>query len=73
MTQQDNYFWAKSGYGIFTLYHNYSRKDLSAYAEYGHSTVSVVPGIQIPGYGSINFTYGTVREDYVHTDMNCQN
>jgi len=73
MTQEDNYFWAKSGYGIFTLYHNYERHDLSAYAEYGHSTFSVSPSFFIPGYGAINFSYGTEMEEQDWEDMACEN
>ncbi|MBQ6294096.1 MAG: hypothetical protein IJK77_09630 [Lachnospiraceae bacterium] len=73
MTQNDNYYWAKSGYGIFTLYKNYIRHDLSAYAEYGHSTVLLNPGFSIPGYGSISFTYGIDMKAQDWADMNCQN
>lgn len=73
MKQKDNYFWAKSGYGIFSLYHNYTRHDLSAYAEYGHSTVSVYPSFSIPGYGSINFSDGVNRQAQDWANMTCQN
>lgn len=73
MTQQNNYFWGKSGYGIFTLYHNYTRQDLSAYAEYGHSTITTSPTFSIPGYGSIGFSYGTQMAAQSWEDLNCQN
>lgn len=59
MTQDDNYWWARSGSGIFDLRGNSAgRKDLSAYAAYGHTTLSITPGFSIPGYGSINFNWG---------------
>lgn len=72
MTQDDNNYWAQSGYGIFTLYHNYAMADLSAYAQYGHSTISVTPGFSIPGYGSISFTYGTSMAGEDWADLSCQ-
>lgn len=73
MTQDDHSYWARSGYAIFTLYHKYIRADLSAYAEYGHSSVSASPSFSIPGYGSIEFSIGTdmYRQDWA--DMECQN
>ncbi|MFA1821800.1 hypothetical protein ACDX78_16735 [Virgibacillus oceani] len=59
MTQDDNYWWARSGSGHFDLRGNSAnRKDLSAYAAYGHTTLSISPGFSIPGYGSINFNWG---------------
>lgn len=73
MTQNDNNYWAQSGYGIFTLYHNYTRADLSAYAQYGHSTVSVTPSFSVPGYGSIGFSYGTSMAGQDWADLSCQN
>jgi len=74
MTQQDNYYWAQSGEGIFTLYHNNSRWDLSAYAEYGHSTITVSPSFSIPGYGSISFIPNSVTTaDTAHEDKECEN
>ena len=73
MTRDDNYYWAKSGIGIFTLYHNYERHDLSAYAEYGHSTVTLSPSFSIPGYGSISFSYGVSRAASDHADTECSN
>lgn len=36
MTQQDNYYWAQSRLGIFTLYHNYVRNDF-----YQHTVVLI--------------------------------
>jgi hypothetical protein len=71
MTQSNNLYWAKSGLGIFTLYHNHTEKDLSAYAEYGHSTITVTPTFSIPGYGSISFSYGTDTQSQAWADMEC--
>ena len=71
MAQNDNQYWAKTGYGIFTLYHNYERADLSAYAEYGHSTLSVSPTFSIPGYGSISFSDSTEMQDQAWANMEC--
>lgn len=65
--------WAKSGYGIFTLYYNNYRKDLSTYAAYGHSTVRVVPTFSIPGYGSISFDKDTTTPGEAWADMACSN
>lgn len=69
--KQEDYYWAKSGYGLFTLYHNYVRHDLSAYAEYGHTTFSASPSFSIPGYGSISFSFGTYMEGQAWEDMKC--
>ncbi|SHF85521.1 hypothetical protein [Ornithinibacillus halophilus] len=56
MTQQDNYWWARSGSATFDLNGAHTgRKDLTAYAEYGHTTINITPGFSIPGYGAINF------------------
>lgn len=71
MTREDNYYWAQSGYGIFTLYRNNARADLSAYRQYGHATVTLVPSFSIPGYGYIAFVNNVeiAGEDWV--DMAC--
>jgi len=73
MAQQDNYYWAQSGKGIFTLYHNYTKKDLSAYAAYGHYTITANLSFFIPGYGAINFTPEVIPADTDRADVKCQN
>lgn len=65
--------WAKSGYGIFTLYYNNYRKDLSAYAVYTHYTVSATPSFSIPGYGSISFNKSIDYLAEAWVDMACSN
>lgn len=66
MTKQDNYYWAQSGIGIFSIRHSGSAKNLSAYAEYGHSTITTTPSFSAPGGASIDFSYGveTVAQDW---------
>ncbi|WP_297721181.1 hypothetical protein [Intestinimonas sp.] len=68
MVKEDNTYWAKSGFGVFTLYHNYEMHDLSLYGEYGHSTIVTSPTFSIPGYGSIGFSYGTEMAASDHDD-----
>ncbi len=73
MTKQDNYYWAQSGQGIFTLYHNNGREDLSAYVAYGHFGVSLTPSFFIPGFGAIVFDPDTTQEDDDQAFMECEN
>lgn len=73
MTKQDNTYWGQSGYCAFTLYHNYTRADLSAYAAYGHTTIGYTPVATIPGWGSVSFSIGVEEMDSDQDDMNCEN
>lgn len=73
MQINDTAQWAESGYGTVTLYHNYVRKDLSAYAEYGHFTIGVSPSFYIPGYGSIVFEGGLNGVAEAWADKTCSN
>lgn len=71
MTRNDNSYWGKSGTGFFNLYHNYYKKDMSAYAEYGHSTIICTPSASIPISGEFSFTYGTDRADQAWAVKEC--
>lgn len=66
-------YWAKSGYGIFTLYYNNYRKDLSAYAAYAHYTMTATPSFTIPGYGSISFNMDATPSGEAWAEMACSN
>lgn len=65
--------WAKSGYGIFTLYHNYDRDDLSVYAAYIHYTMSMSPTLCIPGFGSVDLQFGSALSGEAWADKTCSN
>lgn len=71
MTQTDNSYWGKSGTGYFNVYYNYSKKDMSAYAEYGHSTITCTPSVSIPASGEFSFTYGTTCADQAWASKTC--
>lgn len=72
MSDDDNYFWAQSGTGIFTLYHNYELQDLSAYAEYGHSTLSIEPSFSATTPFDITFEGKVDTVDSTHLDKEVQ-
>lgn len=68
MTKEDNYYWARAGEGIFTVY-NHGKKNLSVYAEYGHSTVFLNPSFSIPGLLSIEFSKSVKTMGSDHLDV----
>ncbi len=68
MTQEDNYYWAQAGFGSFTMY-NHGPKNLSAYAEYGHSTFSLNPTFSVPGGLSIAFSKNVKTMGSDHLDI----
>lgn len=73
MDLEDNRFCIKSGSGSIVLLSNYGRKDLSAYAVYGRSTVVATPTFSLMGPGGVSFSVGVQSIAEVWRDEECQN
>lgn len=58
MTQQDNYFWANSGEITLDLVNYDGKQSMSAYTEYGHTTVQISPSFGWSGSVSMGFDFG---------------
>lgn len=72
MSDDDNYFWAQSGTGIFSLYYNYYLHDLSVYAEYGHSTLAISPSFSATTPLDITFEGAVDTVDTARLDQEVQ-
>lgn len=68
MAVDNNYWYARTGVFDFEVY-NHGKKNLSVYAEYGHTTYAIKPTFSIPGFLSIEFSNGVDTADSTRLDV----